>query len=47
MPLQVLQRRYLQIGGKLNAGHVDLYDKKQYIPFYKLESFFEENLKKK
>ncbi|MCY8185778.1 alpha/beta hydrolase, partial [Bacillus inaquosorum] len=28
------------------AGHVDLYDKKQYIPFYKLESFFEENLKK-
>jgi len=29
------------------AGHVDLYDKKEYIPFSKLESFFNENLKKK
>lgn len=29
------------------AGHVDLYDKMEYIPFKKLESFFKKNLKKK
>ncbi|MGP7815620.1 alpha/beta hydrolase [Niallia sp. 01092] len=29
------------------AGHVDLYDKMEYIPFNKLESFFKKNLKKK
>ncbi|MEV5027452.1 alpha/beta hydrolase [Paenibacillus sp. LPE1-1-1.1] len=29
------------------AGHVDLYDKMEYIPFKKLESFFKENLKKR
>ncbi|MDR4927785.1 alpha/beta hydrolase [Peribacillus simplex] len=28
-----------------NAGHVDLYDKTDFIPFDKLESFFTENLK--
>lgn len=28
-----------------NAGHVDLYDKLELIPFDKLESFFNENLK--
>ncbi|WP_144528701.1 alpha/beta hydrolase [Peribacillus simplex] len=28
-----------------NAGHVDLYDKKDFIPFDRLESFFTENLK--
>jgi fermentation-respiration switch protein FrsA (DUF1100 family) len=27
------------------AGHVDLYDKPEYIPFDKLASFFNENLK--
>jgi len=27
------------------AGHVDLYDRMEYIPFDKLESFFKENLK--
>ncbi|CAH2213562.1 alpha/beta hydrolase [Tepidibacter aestuarii] len=27
------------------AGHVDLYDRFQYIPFDKLESFFKENMK--
>ncbi|MBD1380879.1 alpha/beta hydrolase [Metabacillus arenae] len=29
------------------AGHVDLYDRTELIPFEKLESFFKENLKKK
>jgi uncharacterized protein len=29
------------------AGHVDLYDRMEYISFKKLESFFKENLKKK
>ena len=29
------------------AGHVDLYDRVNLIPFDKLESFFKENLKKK
>ena len=28
-----------------NAGHVDLYDRTNLIPFDKLESFFKENLK--
>ncbi|WP_218061426.1 alpha/beta hydrolase [Paenibacillus kribbensis] len=28
-----------------NAGHVDLYDKTDVIPFDKLEAFFNENLK--
>jgi len=28
-----------------DAGHVDLYDRMEYIPFDKLESFFKENLK--
>jgi fermentation-respiration switch protein FrsA (DUF1100 family) len=28
-----------------NAGHVDLYDKTDVIPFDKLEAFFTENLK--
>lgn len=28
-----------------NAGHVDLYDRVQLIPFDKLESFFKANLK--
>jgi fermentation-respiration switch protein FrsA (DUF1100 family) len=28
-----------------NAGHVDLYDKTDLIPFDKLTSFFNENLK--
>ena len=28
-----------------NAGHVDLYDKKDKIPFDKLETFFKEHLK--
>jgi fermentation-respiration switch protein FrsA (DUF1100 family) len=28
-----------------NAGHVDLYDKTDLIPFERLETFFKENLK--
>nr|WP_309101824.1 alpha/beta hydrolase [Fredinandcohnia onubensis] len=31
----------------LGAGYVDLYDRMEYIPFNKLESFFKKNLKKK